>query len=284
MARQPTSPPPRIQLHLDYRITPELALNFVSLRMRLLLLLCFVAPFLSWSQAFNQLGKPNYFGFHYRHIAPMQQMQSGLQKFSDSVLQTELTPTNGYTFGGVLRYGLTDLISLETGLYYNQRNFSITSTRTDSALTVDQRLRFVQFEIPFQGNIGIQLSRSIYANAALGGAILYKPSSVATYVNPYDKHEFRQVGLVDINKKIGLDFRASVGFEYRHKKFGVYYIGATAFVQLQPAFVLLSKYQYVNFEQTAYGEINASGFGLDFKYFIPYTRPGRLIFQQGPIE
>ena len=234
--------------------------------MRFLLVILLLFPALGWSQAFNQFGKLNYFGFHYRHILPMQQMQSGAQKFTDSVLQTTLTPTDGYTFGGVLRYGLTDLISLETGLYYNQRTFSIQSIRTDSALSVDQRLRFVQFEIPIQGNIGIQLSKSFYANAALGGAILYKPSSVATYVNPSDKHEF------------------SIGFEYRNKKTGVFYLGGTAFVQLQPAFVLLSKYQYVNFRQTAYGNVNASGFGLDFKYFIPYTRSGRLIFQQGPIE
>lgn len=252
--------------------------------MRLLLAILFLLPVIGWSQAFNQLGKPNYFGFHYRHILPMQQMQSGVQKFADSILQTSLTPTDGYTFGGLMRYGITDLISLETGLYYNQRNFTIQSTRTDSMLTVDQRLRFVQFEIPIQGNIGIQLSRTIYANAALGGAILYKPTSVATYVNPSDKHEFRQVGLVDINKKLGFDIRTSIGFEYRNKKAGVFYLGATAFVQLQPAFVLLSKYQFVNFKQTAFGEINASGFGLDLKYFIPYTRSGRLIFQQGPIE
>lgn len=252
--------------------------------MRLLFFLCVLSPLLSWSQAYNQLGKPNFFGFHYRQILPMQQMQSGTQQFADSILETSLTPVNGFTYGGVLRYGITDLISIETGLYYNQRNFSIQSTRTDSALTVDQRLRFVQFEVPIQGNIGIQLSKSIYVNAALGAAILYKPTSVATYTNPYDKHEFRQVGLVDINKKIGFDIRTSIGFEYRNKKAGVFYIGGTAFVQLQPAFMLLSKYQYVNFKQIAYGDVNASGFGLDFKYFIPYQRTGRLIFQQGPIE
>lgn len=252
--------------------------------MRILLVFFLLFPFLALAQAYNQLGKPNFFGFHYRHILPMQQMQSGTQKFSDSVLQTSITPQDGYTYGGMLRYGITDLISIETGLYYTQRHFQIQSTRTDSALTVDQRLRFVQFEIPIQGNIGIQLSRSIYANAALGAAVLYKPTSVATYVNPYDKHEFRQVGLVDINKKIGFDIRTSIGFEYRNKKAGVFYIGGTAFVQLQPAFVLLSRYQYENFKQAAFGDVNASGFGLDFKYFIPYTRPGRLIFQQGPIE
>ncbi|MFM8962820.1 MAG: hypothetical protein ACKOGD_03135 [Sphingomonadales bacterium] len=211
-------------------------------------------------------------------------MQSGTQKFSDSVLRTSITPNDGYTYGGMLRYGITDLISIETGLYYTQRNFQIQSTRTDSALTVDQRLRFVQFEIPIQGNIGIQLSRSFYANAALGAAVLYKPTSVATYINPYDKHEFRQVGLVDINKKVGFDIRTSIGFEYRNKKAGVFYLGGTAFVQLQPAFIFLSKYQFENFKQAAFGDVNASGFGLDFKYFIPYTRPGRLIFQQGPIE
>lgn len=284
MASRPTPQTAGIQLHLDYGITPFFGLFYVSLHMRLLVLIVLLSPFLCSAQAFNKLGKPNFFGFHYRLILPMQQMQSGTQKFSDSVLQTSITPQDGYTYGGMLRYGITDLISIETGLYYTQRHFQIQSTRTDSALTVDQRLRFVQFEIPIQGNIGIQLSRSIYANAALGAAVLYKPTSVATYVNPYDKHEFKQVGLVDINKKVGFDIRTSIGFEYRNKKAGVFYLGATAFVQLQPAFVLLSRYQYENFKQAAFGDVNASGFGLDFKYFIPYTRPGRLIFQQGPIE
>ena len=246
-------------------------------------LFCFL-PILIWSQSFNKLGQANYFGFHYRSILPMSQMQSGLQTFSDSVLKTSITPNTGYTFGGLIRYGITDLISIETGLYYNQRNFNITSTRLDSALTVEQRLRFVQFEIPIQGLIAIKLSKKLYANAALGTTILYKPSSVATYVNPYDKHEFRQVGLVDINDKLGFDLRASVGFEFRDKKAGVFYLGGTAFIQLQPAFTLLSRYQYVNFKQAAVGPVNASGFGLDFKYFIPYERSGRLIFQQGPIE
>ena len=45
--------------------------------MRFLLVILLLFPSLGWSQAFNQLGKPNYFGFQYRHILPMQQMQSG---------------------------------------------------------------------------------------------------------------------------------------------------------------------------------------------------------------
>lgn len=252
--------------------------------MRLFKILLLSLPTLLWSQAYNKLGHPNFFGFHYRAILPMQQMQSGIQNFADSVLQCSIQPTNGYTFGGIVRYGLTDLISIETGLYYNQRNYQINATRTDSAISVEQRFRFVQFEVPIQGLIAIKLSKQIYANAALGASLLYKPSSVATYINPYDKHEFRQVGLVDINDKLGFDLRASAGFEFRDKKLGVFYIGGTAFIQLQPAFTFLSRYQYVNFKQAAAGPVNASGFGLDFKYFIPYTRPGQQIFKPGPIE
>lgn len=252
--------------------------------MRYIFTLLFCLPLFLKAQSYNKLGQANYFGFHYRTVLPMTQMQSGMQTFSDSVLKTNITPNTGYTFGGLIRYGITELISIETGLYYNQRNFNITATRLDSALTVEQRLRFVQFEVPIQGLIAIKLSKKIYANAALGGSILYKPSSVATYINPYDKHEFRQVGLVDINDKIGFDLRASVGFEYRDKKMGVFYLGGTAFIQLQPAFTFLSKYQYVTFKQLAVGNVAASGFGLDFKYFIPYKRQGRQIFQQGPIE
>lgn len=252
--------------------------------MRLAICVFFMLPSILWSQAYNKLGQANFFGFHYRAILPTQQMQSGIQSFADSVLKVNITPSGGYTFGGIVRYGLTELISIETGLYYNQRNYQTNATRTDSAISVDQRMRFVQFEVPIQGLIAIKLSESFYANAALGASFLYKPSSVATYINPYGLHEFRQVGLVDINEKISFDIRASAGFEFRDKKAGVFYLGATAFIQLQPAFTFLSRYQYVNFKQAAAGPVNASGFGLDFKYFIPYKRPGRQIFKPGPIE
>ncbi|MEN9700614.1 MAG: hypothetical protein RLZZ301_1812 [Bacteroidota bacterium] len=254
------------------------------MRMRLILLLFGFVAIQAQAQALNALGQYNFFGFQLRAIAPMSQMQSGTQQFSDSILTSTIRPASGYIFGATVRYGLTNLIALETGLHYSQRYFQLHTTRTDIDLSVDQSLRFVQFEIPIQALIYIQLNKKLYANAALGTNLLYKPSSVAVYSNPSDKHEFRQIGLVDINEKLAFDLMASEGFEWRDKKQGIFYLGASANVNLQPAFIYMSKYQYVNFKQLAAGEVNASHFSIDFKYFIPYVRSGNLIYDKGPIE
>jgi hypothetical protein len=203
---------------------------------------------------------------------------------SKDYFTTTIQQNPGYAFGGVVRLGLSELISIETGLNYVQRIFGITMQQTDSNIVAYNTMHFIQYDIPLAAVINVKLSKVIFANASLGIALQNKPSNVGIIDHPTGKHEFFHLGVVDIHKKNALDLTASTGFEFRTKKSGVFYIGGTARVAMSPVFQFVGKYKYVNDARVVYGNVNGSYLSVDFKYFLPYKRASNLIFKPGPIQ
>jgi hypothetical protein len=121
-------------------------------------------------------------------------------------------------------------------------------------------------------------------NAALGPAVCYKPSSVGVINQPAGKHEFFNIGLVSIHKKVNLDLNGNLGFEFRTKNSGIFYLGGSARIQTAPLFDLVSRYKYGTYEVDNYGSVSGSFLSIDFKYFIPNTGGNGQNFEHGPIE
>jgi hypothetical protein len=252
--------------------------------MRYTLLLLLLFSHTVFSQKENKFGVPNYFGFQTRMIIPSDAIGPNSLTLTKDFFTTTIEQQVGYTFGGVVRLGLSELISIETGLNYVQRHFGISMTQTDSALTAYRNMSFIQYDIPVSAVINVKLTKELFANASLGLALENKPSSVGIITDPRGKHEFLHQGVVDIHKKMSFDLTSSVGFEYRTKKSGVFYVGGSARVAMAPVFLLVAKYRYVNDSRVVYGNVNGSYLSVDLKYFLPYKRASNLIFKQGPIE
>lgn len=252
--------------------------------MRLFYLFLFIAPFSIFAQKENKFGVPNYFGFQTRLIIPSNTIGPNSLTLTKDYFTTTIQQQLGYTFGGVVRLGLSELISIETGLNYVQRIYGITMQRTDSNIVATNTMHFIQYDIPVSAVINVKLNKVIFANASLGLALQNKPSSVGIIDHPQGLHEFFHLGLVDIHKKISFDLLASTGFEFRTKKSGVFYIGGSARVAMAPVFQLVAKYKYGTESRVMYGNVNGSYLSVDFKYFLPYKRARNLIFKPGPIE
>lgn len=252
--------------------------------MRQIFLISFFIPFFLFAQKENKFGVQNYFGFQTRMIVPSNMIGPNSLTLTKDYFTTTIQQNPGYAFGGVVRLGLSELISIETGLNYVQRIFGITMQQTDSNIVATNTMRFIQYDIPISAVINVKLNKSIYANAFLGLALQNKPSSVGIIDNPIGKHQFFHMGLVDIHKKISFDLMTGAGFEWRIKKSGVFYLGGSARVALAPVFQLIAKYQYVNEERLVFGEVNGSYLSVDLKYFLPYKRASNLIFKPGPIQ
>ncbi|MEY4658956.1 MAG: hypothetical protein RJB36_722 [Bacteroidota bacterium] len=252
--------------------------------MRQIFLISFFIPFFLFAQKENKFGVQNYFGFQTRMIVPSNMIGPNSLTLTKDYFTTTIQQNPGYAFGGVVRLGLSELISIETGLNYVQRIFGITMQQTDSNIVATNTMRFIQYDIPISAVINVKLNKSIYANAFLGLALQNKPSSVGIIDNPIGKHQFFHMGLVDIHKKISFDLMTGAGFEWRTKKSGVFYLGGSARVALAPVFQLIAKYQYVNEESLVFGEVNGSYLSVDLKYFLPYKRASNLIFKPGPIQ
>lgn len=251
--------------------------------MRRFILILFL-PLSMFAQKENKFGVQNYFGFQTRMIIPSDAIGPNSLTLTKEAFTTTIQQQVGYTFGGVVRLGLSELISIETGLNYVQRIYGITMSEKDSSITAFGTMKFIQYDIPVSAVINVKLTKEFYANASLGIALQNKPSSVGIITNPQGKHEFLHQGVVDIHKKISFDLISSIGFEYRTKKSGVFYLGGSARVAMAPVFLLVAKHRYVNDSQVVFGNVNGSYLSVDLKYFLPYKRSSNLIFKPGPIE
>lgn len=229
---------------------------------------------------------PTYFGFQVKPIFPTRFIGEPTLTQKVENYETTISQRIGYSFGGVVRVGLTKFIALETGINFNQRNFNLDMSIPDSSVYASNDLSFVTYEIPVNGLIYIRLDEKWYMNTSIGVALSYNPTNVGVKTIPgTGQHIFRHTGLA---KKVVFEFNANVGFEYRTEKSGTFYLGGSACVPFSPIFYLLSEYTYSGYhiETDAQndGKVDGSYLSLDFKYFFPNIKSKGSPFKAGPIE
>ena len=117
--------------------------------------------------AFGQKGVTT-FGIQFKPIIP-----SGLLNTGPVTIQEEGTwDVNighklGNNFGMVVRRGLTDRWSIETGINYVSRRYRTDIFFRDTAFARES-FTFVGYEIPVKALVYIQLGERVYMNNALG--------------------------------------------------------------------------------------------------------------------
>lgn len=254
------------------------------MRIGLLLLLIGITSF-----SFAQTGKPkvpSYFGVQIKPILPTQFIGNPTLTQEKEGFKTVMTQRVGYSFGGVVRVGLTKLIALETGINFNQRTFGIDMSMKDSTAIVSNRMSFVTYDIPVKALIYIRLADKWFMNTAVGADIAYNPTNVGVKTIATGNDAFQHTGF---GRKVNFEFNASVGFEFRTEKNGFFYLGGTGAVPFFPIFYLRSEYQYggvpqIRTDAEANGKVDGSYLAIEFKYFLPVVKSKGSKFQPGPIE
>lgn len=225
---------------------------------------------------FSQMPKekiPSYFGFQVKPIFPG--VFIGTTSFESNVggFNTTFKQGFGYSFGGVVRAGVTKLISIETGINFTQRNYTFDSSVPDSNIYVSSGIRYVTYDIPVSALFYIRLADKMYMNVSVGAALSYNPTVVGVKIMPESYHDIRQIAL---GKKLVGEAIGNIGFEYRTPKSGIFYLGAAARVPFAPLFYLKSEYRYQGFylETNAenQGRVDGSYIALEIKYFFPIIK------------
>lgn len=227
---------------------------------------------------------PYYFGFQVKPLFPTKFIGESSSTFSNQGYEVKISQQVGVSYGGVVRIALTDLIGIETGLNFFQRYYKVNMRLVDSNVVASDRFGFIQYDLPVNALFNIKLSKKWFMNAAIGTSICYKPSNVGTISNPSGKHQFFNIGIVDINDKVNFDLNGNLGFEFRTEKYGFFYIGGCARIPTAPLFNLLSRYRYGTYEVDNYGPVSGSFLAIEFKYFIPNNGGNGQKFERGPIE
>ncbi|HLV41825.1 MAG TPA: outer membrane beta-barrel protein [Brumimicrobium sp.] len=239
------------------------------------------------TNAFAQSYRPkpeNFFGLQAKPLIPF-----GLVGDKPFTIQSEnykatISPTLGYSYGAVVRVGLTELLALETGLNYTRRNFRADHSVADSNVMATDYLGFVSFDIPVNFLVYIKLGQNMFMNVAGGASANFNASNVRSHVVPDDgKHIFvfegKRLAFFDFNAN------ADVGFEYRTEKSGTFYLGVTARIPFKPNYQIATAYQYDTYKLVDVGFVDGATFALNLKYFFFNTKVKKgPQFKGGPIE
>ena len=240
--------------------------------------------FTSTTQNSKNYKTPYYFCFQFKPLFPTRFIGESSSSYSNQGYDVVISQQLGYSFGGVVRVGITELIGIETGLNFFQRYYNVDMSLPDSSIQTSNSFGFIQYDLPINALFNVKLSKKWLMNASIGTSICYKPSSVGVINNPLGKHEFFNIGLVDINKKVNVDLNGHFGFEFRTERYGFFYLGGCSRIQTAPLFNLLSRYRYGTYEVDNYGPVSGSFLALEFKYFVPNNGGDGQKFERGPIE
>lgn len=222
-----------------------------------------------WAQLGDQKF-PSFFGLQIKTLIPTNFIGDVQTTVSKDGFKSTISQNIGYSFGATVRAGITELIAFETGINFNQRYFDIQSSYADSGIFVSNQLGFIHYDVPINGLIYIKLSKRLYANASLGLAAGFKPTSIGTLNNAGGTTYIFHTGAV--TKKISLDLNGNLGAEYRSKKSGTFYLGGSIRLPLKPLFTYISTYKNQGYKATGYGDVSGGYLSIDLKYFFKNVR------------
>lgn len=246
-----------------------------------LFILFILIAFLATSQTGKQ-NPPSYFGIQIRPVFPTNFIGDPELTLAKSGFTAKISQKMGYSFGGTVRVGLTKLIALETGINFTERNFDLEMAVPDSNAYAKSTLTFIEYDVPLNALFYIQLAESWYMNASIGFAMTYKPTDVRVFEAANGYNQFSITGVR--RKKVGFDVNANLGFEFRTKSKGFFYLGGSARVPFGPLFDMLADYQWQGKITRIIGEVDGSFLAIDFKYFFPNIKNKGVQFREGPIE
>jgi len=225
---------------------------------------------------------PTYFGIQLKPIFPFGLIEPTDYSLGKDGLETRISQKYAFAVGGMIRKQITSLFGIETGINYIQRQYNLGASIPDSSISIAGDMTFVQYEIPINGLISIKLSDAFFMTSSMGASIYYKPSDSHDLTHSNERHYF--LFYADRKNKFALGVNANLGFEYRTKKSGTFYLGGSASIPIQPLFEFELLHQYDANLTSIFSDIDGAFISMEIKYFFPLIKNKGVQFVQGPIE
>lgn len=158
------------------------------------------------------------FGLQFKPIISSEIINTGPQTIKQGAVSFTIEPNQGYSFGMVIRRGITDQFSFESGINYTKRNFNLSLLNDTLDLDGNSKFSYVIYEIPVMGLIYVQLGENLYLNTAFGASLNFLPSSWESFDTYFNHFSQRKSWIVP-------SLLANMGVEYRTRKDGTFYAG-----------------------------------------------------------
>ena len=201
------------------------------------------------------------FGIQFRPLIPMGLLKT--DKLSQELAPVKFTiqSMESFNFGMVIRKGFTKSLSLETGINIIKRNNLIRIEDTKYNRKVTDRYTILAYEVPVQGLVYVQLGKQTFMNGSGGISFDLLPSDLYTYNNYYSHLSLRY-------NWVQIALNVNVGFEYRTKESGYWYIGGTLHRPFHALMLSGIQYQYKEIDEIANIAVTGNYLTLDLRYFF----------------
>lgn len=259
------------------------AVEHMNIRTFSVFFLLFILSMSSVSAQAHRRKPENYFGLQVKPLIPLRLVGDKPFDIKNGNFNSTISPIFGYSYGGVIRVGLTELLAIESGINFTKRNYKAEYSLPDSSLTAEDDLGFISFNIPLNLLVYVKLGNQFYMNVSGGASVNYNPSNIRSKINPSGAHLFifegRRLHFFDFNANI------EVGFEYRTVYSGTFYLGISGRIPFTPTLDIATEYRNDTYKSVAYGQIEGATFALAIKYFFHNNNHKEgTQFQRGPIE
>ncbi|WP_158276151.1 outer membrane beta-barrel protein [Brumimicrobium oceani] len=208
----------------------------------------------------------NFFGIQVRTILPNRLVGDQAFVLNENEFESTITPLVGYSYGGIVRIGLTKLLAIETGINYTRRNYKVNYNLKSVGLIAKDEVGYVSCDIPINMLVYIKLSKHIYMNVGIGISTNFNASNISSEINPQGTHLFKiEGGRFDY---FDFNTNADLGFEYRSLNSGTFYLGMSGRIPFSPTFEVAAAYRNGTNKTVTNGIIDGSAFSLNLKYFF----------------
>lgn len=188
-----------------------------------------------------------------------------IQFDSTQTFNNTISNKTGYSFGMVVRRGFTNTIALEYGINYVRRNFNVYLNEGENELDYAD-FGYVSYEIPVQGLFYAKLSDEMYINGSGGLSLNFFASDVESDgINQLIRHYSLKERYVD------LAILSNLGFEYRTKENGYFYIGSSFHLPFNHIANTFVRFDDGKTNHLFEHKIRGSYLTLDFRYFFAET-------------
>lgn len=169
------------------------------------------------------------FGVAMRPIVPSKLFNTAVSEAADQGVEYRVNQNVGYAFGGLVRSGITNWLSVESGISFVRRNYTASVLNAPASFSDSTRYGIIGYEIPLNGLVFVRLSEAWYMDAGFGLSIDFFPSDVFSGKNgDFYQYSLRNPGRMPLWLDFAfLGLSANVGFEYRTASSGYFYLGAS---------------------------------------------------------
>jgi hypothetical protein len=202
------------------------------------------------------------FGIQYKPLIPFRYFTPSTNQIVDNY-QTTVSPRLGYSYGMVVRRGITNTIAIEFGVNYIKRNYGITLDSVPQQLNVIDKTNFglVSYELPIQGLFYVRLFEDIYMNGASGLSVNFFASNVESN-GDFMRHASYKYRWVD------MALLSNLGFEYRTKNNGFFYLGASFHLPFHSIMQTRVRYDDGVSNTNFVHDLGGRYFTIDLRYFF----------------